>query len=142
MAWRAHAAHQRPAEKRDHLGHLLALGRGVSRLHAPRSGLFTFSGTPTEAGYGLSRTVWLAPGQYDYSEFDRPMLMVLEANPHAYIFPRLYLHAPAWWSKQHPDDVVLEDRGDGHPVPFVHAGGKPAPSWASEACALAIPSRG
>ena len=95
--------------------------------------LFTFSGTPTEAGYDLSRTVWVAPGRYDYSEFDRRMLMVLEANPHAYIFPRLYLHAPAWWSKEHPDDVVLEDRGDGHPVPLVHAGNKPAPSWASEA---------
>ena len=95
--------------------------------------LFTFSGTPTEAGYNLSRTVWVAPGQYDYSEFDRRMLMVLEANPQAYIFPRLYLHAPAWWSKEHPDDVVLEDRGDGHPVPLVHAGNKPAPSWASEA---------
>jgi hypothetical protein len=95
--------------------------------------LFTFSGTPTEAGYGLSRTVWVAPGQYDYSEFDRRMQMVLEANPHAFVFPRLYLHAPAWWSKLHPDDVVLEDRGDGHPVPLVHAAGKPAPSWASEA---------
>jgi len=95
--------------------------------------LFTFSGTPTEAGYGLSQTVWVAPGQYDYAELDRRMLMVLEANPQAYIFPRLYLHAPAWWSKAHPDDVVLEDRGDGHPVPLIHAGGKPAPSWASEA---------
>ncbi len=95
--------------------------------------LFTFSGTPTEAGYNLSRTVWVAPGNYDYSEFDRRVLMVLEANPNAYIFPRLYLHATLWWSKEHPDDVVLEDRGDGHPVPLVHAGGKPAPSWASEA---------
>ncbi len=95
--------------------------------------LFTFSGTPTEAGYALSQTVWVAPGRYDYSEFDRRMLMVLEANPHAYVFPRLYLHAPAWWSKEHPDDVVLEDRGDAHPVPLVRAGGKPAPSWASEA---------
>jgi hypothetical protein len=95
--------------------------------------LFTFSGTPSEAGYGLSKTVWTAPGQFDYSEFDRRVLMVLQANPRAYFFPRLYLHAPAWWSAQHPDDIVLKDPGDGRPVPFVHAGGKPAPSWASEA---------
>ncbi len=95
--------------------------------------LFTFSGTPTEAGYGLSQTVWTAPGQFDYSEFDRRVLMVLQANPRAYFFPRLYLHAPAWWSVQHPDDIVLKDPGDGQPVPFVHSGGKPAPSWASEA---------
>ncbi len=94
--------------------------------------LFTFSGTPSEAGYGLSQTVWTAPGQFDYSEFDRRVLMVVQANPRAYFFPRLYLHAPAWWSAEHPDDVVLQDPGDGRPVPFVHAGGKPAPSWASE----------
>jgi len=95
--------------------------------------LFKFSGTPTEAGYGLSQTVWTGPGQFDYSEFDRRVLMVLQANPRAYFFPRLYLHAPAWWSAQHPDDIVLQDPGDGRPMPFVHAGGKPAPSWASEA---------
>lgn len=50
----------------------------------------------------------------------------------AYFFPRLYLHAPKWWSDQHPKDIVLMDPGDGKPVPFIHAGGKPAPSWASE----------
>ncbi len=95
--------------------------------------LFTFSGTPTEAGYGLSKTVWVAPGEFDCTEFDQRVQMLLEANPQAYFFPRLYLHAPAWWSAQHPDDIVLMDPGDGHPVPLVHAGGKPAPSWASEA---------
>ncbi|MFA5193635.1 MAG: beta-galactosidase [Verrucomicrobiia bacterium] len=94
--------------------------------------LFTFSGTPTEAGYGLSKTVWVAPGQFDYSEFDQRVMMLLQANPRAYFFPRLYLHAPKWWSAAHPDDIVLMDPGDGKPVPFLHSGGKPAPSWASE----------
>ncbi|NCO43082.1 MAG: hypothetical protein COZ06_23600 [Armatimonadetes bacterium CG_4_10_14_3_um_filter_66_18] len=95
--------------------------------------LFTFSGTPTEAGYGLSKTVWVSPNEYDYSQFDERVLMLLQANPNAYFFPRLYLHAPKWWSEQHPDDVVQMDPGDGKPVPFIHSGGKPAPSWASEA---------
>lgn len=95
--------------------------------------LFTFSGTPTEAGYGLSQTTWVAPDAYDYTQFDQRVLMLLEANPEAYFFPRLYLHAPPWWSEQHPDDIVLMDPGDGNPVPLVHSGGKPAPSWASEA---------
>ena len=94
--------------------------------------LFTFSGTPTEAGYGLSKTVWVGPDEFDYSEFDRRVLMLLQANPRAWFFPRLYLHAPAWWSKLHPDEVVQFDAGDGRPQPFIHAGGKPAPSWASE----------
>jgi hypothetical protein len=93
--------------------------------------LFTFSATPTEAGYGLSKTVWTAPDTFDYSQFDERVAMALQACPNGYIFPRLYLHAPAWWSAQHPDDIVLMDLGDGKPVPFIHSGGKPAPSWAS-----------
>ena len=94
--------------------------------------LYTFSGTPTEAGYGLSKTVWTGPDTYDYSQFDQRVLMLLEANPDAYFFPRLYVHAPKWWSEQHPDDIVVVDSKDGDYVPFMHAGGKPAPSWASE----------
>jgi len=95
--------------------------------------LYSFSATPTEAGYGLSRTAWTAPDAYDFSQLDERAMMVLEANPQAYIFPRLYLHAPKWWSEQHPDDLVRYDPGDGKPVPFIHSGGKLTPSWASEA---------
>jgi len=95
--------------------------------------LFSFSATPTESGYGLARTAWTAPGVYDFSQLDERVGMVLQANPNAYFFPRLYVHAPKWWSEKHPDDIVLVDPGDGKPVPFVHAGDKPAPSWASEA---------
>jgi hypothetical protein len=95
--------------------------------------LFTFAATPTESGYGLSSTVWKAPDEYDYSQLDERVQMLLRANPNACFFPRLYIHAPQWWSDQHPDDIVLMDPGDGKPVPFMHAGNKPAPSWASEA---------
>ena len=94
--------------------------------------LFTFSATPTEAGYGLSKTTWTSSDTFDYSQLDQRALMVLEANPNAFFFPRLYLHAPSWWSKKHPDDLVLYDPGDGKPVPFIHSGGKLTPSWASE----------
>ena len=94
--------------------------------------LYTFSGTPTEAGYNLSKTVWTGPDTFDYSQFDQRVLMLLEADPDAYFFPRLYVHAPKWWSGQHPDDIVIVDSKDGDYVPFVHSGNKPAPSWASE----------
>ena len=94
--------------------------------------LFTFAATPTESGYNLSRTTWTAPGEYDYSQLDERAMMLLKENPNAYFFPRLYLHAPKWWSEQHPDDIVLMDPGDGRFTPFIHSGGKPAPSWASE----------
>jgi len=95
--------------------------------------LFSFSATPTEAGYGLSRTAWIAPDRFDFSQMDERAGMVLEACPDAWIFPRLYLHAPIWWSEAHPNDIVMMDPGNGVPVPFIHAGGKPAPSWASDA---------
>ena len=94
--------------------------------------LYTFAATPTESGYGLSRTAWTAPGEYDFSQLDERALMLLKENPNAFFFPRLYLHAPKWWSEAHPDDIVLMDPGDGKLVPFIHSGGKPAPSWASE----------
>lgn len=94
--------------------------------------LYTFCGTPTEAGYGLSQTVWTGPGEFDYSQFDQRVMMLLSVNPAAHFFPRLYLHAPKWWSERHLDDIVLTDPGDGRPRPFIHSGGKPAPSWASE----------
>jgi len=94
--------------------------------------LFTFSATPTEAGYGLSQTTWVGPDAYDYSQFDERVRLLLTANPNAYFFPRLYVHAPKWWSEQHPDDIVLMDDGQGNHVPFIHASDKPAPSWASE----------
>ena len=57
--------------------------------------LFSFSATPTEAGYGLSKTAWTAPDEYDFSQLDQRVMMVLEANPQAFFFPRLYLHAPS-----------------------------------------------
>jgi hypothetical protein len=95
--------------------------------------LFSICGTPTESGYGLSRTTWKAPGVYDYSQLDERIQMVLASNPDAHIFPRLYLHAPKWWTAEHPDDVVQLDPGDGNCTPFIHATGLPAPSWASEA---------
>ena len=94
--------------------------------------LYTFAATPTESGYGLAKTAWTAPGQYDFSQLDERVMMVLQANPNAYFFPRLYIHAPRWWSEKHPDQRVLFDPGDGKYLPFLHAEGKPAPSWCSD----------
>jgi hypothetical protein len=94
--------------------------------------VFSFCATPTEAGYGLSTTAWLAPGKYDFSQLDERAMMALDNRENSYFFPRLYLHAPRWWSDLHPDDLVKMDPGDGKPVLFIDSGGKPAPSWASE----------
>lgn len=95
--------------------------------------LFSFSATPTEGYPGLATLTWKDRDTYDYSQLDQRVAMVLGANRNAYIFPRLYLHAPAWWSKEHPDDVVIAERPNGERYVFMHRGMRPAPSWASEA---------
>ena len=95
--------------------------------------LFTFCASPTEGHPGLSSLTWQAPDRYDYGQFEQRVAMVLGANRKAHIFPRLYLHAPAWWSERHPDDVVIAERPTGERYVFMHRGVRPAPSWASEA---------
>jgi hypothetical protein len=94
--------------------------------------LFTICGTPTDSGYNLSRISWLAEDHYDFSQLDQRVQMILEANPEALIFPRLYLHAPPWWSQEHPDDLVVLENPDGSRELFIHRNEKPAPSWASQ----------
>ena len=95
--------------------------------------LFTICATPTESGYNISPTAWKSQDEYDFSIIDQRVAMILQANPKAYIFPRLYLHAPKWWCKEHPDDVVIAEKPDGTRYVFPHTSGRPAPSWASQA---------
>ena len=95
--------------------------------------LFTICATPTESGYNISPTAWKSPDEYDFSIIDQRVAMILQANPKAYIFPRLYLHAPKWWCNEHPDDVVIAEKPDGTRYVFPHTSGRPAPSWASQA---------
>lgn len=95
--------------------------------------LFSFSSTPSEAEYRLAPPTSIAPGKFDYGNLDERARMVLDPTPDAYFFPRIYLFSPAWWDKQHPDDLVTYDPGDGKPRPFARDGKKQAPSWASKA---------
>ncbi len=94
--------------------------------------LYTFSATPTESGYTLSRETWTAPNTWDYSQTDERSMKVLSSDPEAHFFPRLYLRAPKWWTDAHPDELVTYDPGDGKPIPFLHSENRPVPSWASE----------
>ncbi len=106
--------------------HFVQFGRAGVRL-------FSFSSTPTASDYGLSPTTWVGPDTFDYSNLDQRALMLLDAVPDAYFFPRIYLFSPAWWDREHPDDLVMVDPGEGRPRPFARDGTKRAPSWASQA---------
>ncbi|MBI4979816.1 MAG: beta-galactosidase [Spirochaetes bacterium] len=87
--------------------------------------------TPTDHGYGLARTAWKSEREFDFTQIDERMDMVLAGDSNAYAIPRIYVAAPLWWCEKNPDDIVTHDPGDGKPVVFKQSG-KPVPSWASE----------
>jgi len=72
-------------------------------------------------------TAWLGPGQYDFSDMDNKMQLILEANPDAYVFPRVYMCSPPWWDEQHPDQLVKWDDGT---IERTIGRKKRFPSWA------------
>lgn len=93
--------------------------------------LFCVMATPTDHGYSLARTAWKSEKEFDFTQLDERMEMVLAGDPQAHVIPRIYIAAPKWWCAKHPDEVVTHDPVDGKPVVFMQ-GGKPVPSWASE----------
>lgn len=74
---------------------------------------------------------WLGQGEYDFSDMDKKMRLILDANPDAYVFPRVYLCSPPWWDKANPGDLVKWHDGR---TSFETTFGKKGiyPSWASE----------
>ena len=92
--------------------------------------LASFSATSDFSHYGLAPPVWIAPEQFDYSTFDRRVLLILEANPKAYLLPRVYISSPPWWDKQHPEELVVWH--DGSRDQMQTGGKRTVPSWASE----------
>lgn len=73
-------------------------------------------------------TAWLDDGRYDFSDMDQKMKLILDANPAAYVFPRVYLCSPPWWDEQHPDQLVRWDDGS---TERQIGRKKTFPSWAS-----------
>ena len=70
--------------------------------------LATFSATSDFSYYDLAPPTWLAPDVFDYSQFDQRIVSILEANPNAYLFPRVYVSAPPWWCEKYPDEVARQ----------------------------------
>jgi hypothetical protein len=96
--------------------------------------LYSFPSTCSRHTWqGFARQAWLAAGDnFDFSQVDEEILRILEADPDAYVFPRVYVNSPDWWDELHPDQLVLYDDGDGEPKLFHETENKPCPSWASE----------
>ncbi len=94
--------------------------------------LYSFSATPTESTYNLAPSTWIGPNEFDYRGFDARVKMLLDADPEAFFFPRLYLGTPPWWADAHPDDLVRYDPGDGTSKEL-RVSGKRVASWSSKA---------
>jgi hypothetical protein len=63
------------------------------------------------AGYGYSRPMWAAPDEWDFRDLDERAHAVLTAAPNAWLLPRLYIDAPAWWCEANPGEMMLLDNG-------------------------------
>ena len=110
--------------------------RGIQAFTNAGIKLFGFCSTPTEGGYNLEMLTEYAPGKYNYQQFDRRMRNTLAVNPDAMLIVRLYLHAPLWWTQEHPDDVdrvCVKEDPSGQAKPFTWFSTRPVPSWSSRA---------
>jgi hypothetical protein len=54
---------------------------------------------------------WAGPDTYDYARLDQEVNAILDADPDAYLIPRIAVSAPEWWLEAHPDDRILFDNG-------------------------------
>ena len=73
-----------------------------NRATVPRSVL---AGSRTDISW------WHGPGQYDFSKIDAQFEAIIEADPQAYIFPRVKLNPPKWWLDTHPDERTQYEGG-------------------------------
>jgi beta-galactosidase len=53
--------------------------------------------------------LWRGPAEIDTAVIEKSLQAILDADPDALIFPRIYCDSPAWWDLLHPD----ETNGDG-----------------------------
>ena len=82
--------------------------------------LYTFSATPDYSFYALAADCWKASGEYDYSQLDERVALILDACPVAYIIPLVYISAPPWWCDVHPDELAMTADGTRHAEGGVH----------------------
>lgn len=60
----------------------------------------------------------VAPGTYDYGEYDRYFGAILDIDPQAYFLPHIGLSGPLWWQKLHPEEMSLREDGVREPTSF------------------------
>ncbi len=56
--------------------------------------------------------VWIGEGDYNWSILDERIYKELAIHPDTYLMPQLFLAVPAWWMEKHPDQCVMDDKGN------------------------------
>ncbi len=52
------------------------------------------------------RGIFDEKGKADFSELDADIADLLEKDPEALFFPRIYVSMPAWWVKENPSEII------------------------------------
>ena len=63
------------------------------------------------SGYGFSRPMWVAPDRWDFAELDRRVQTIVAVDPKAKLLPRIYIDAPDWWLRSHPEARMILGNG-------------------------------
>ena len=56
-------------------------------------------------GYDM-RKMWLAPHEFDFSQFDKAMNLLVATAPGRYVFPVISSYMPGWWLKKYPEEAT------------------------------------
>lgn len=70
-------------------------------------------GINIHSGIGPFRNgVWQDDGEYDLSDIEHDLQLILSADPEARIIMRLHLDAPEWWEKKYPQGCCQLRNGE------------------------------
>ncbi|MBO4512113.1 MAG: hypothetical protein J5746_05060, partial [Victivallales bacterium] len=75
---------------------------------------------------------WKGPDEFDFTDLEKQVFVLLTENPDAYIFLNGYLYLPKWWLNQHPDSIGR--RYDGSPMPPTYDSALSSEEWLEGAC--------
>ncbi|MBM3501370.1 MAG: hypothetical protein FJX74_22175, partial [Armatimonadetes bacterium] len=89
--------------------HLPRLQERAARFAEAGCDIFNF--VVEIAGYGYSRPMWMGPEEWDFRDLDERARAILQAAPEAWLLPRIYIDAPAWWCEANPAEMMLLDDG-------------------------------
>ena len=78
---------------------------------------FRAAGVHLYEQYSAGDLGWTASGEQEFGAVDNSIMTLLEGDPDAYFFPRVWLEPPDWWLNSHPDELakyaaISEDKID------------------------------